>query len=71
MALSDKVKTILFRAVRSAAAVAVAGIIGWLAGPDFAELVGTEYAVLVAAVLTPLLLALDKWIRYGSDPGEA
>jgi hypothetical protein len=35
------------------------------------EIIGNgEYAVLLAAVLTPIFAALEKAIRYGNDPGE-
>lgn len=68
--MNPKKRTIILRALRTAGATAIAGLIGWLAGPDVAELVGTEQAVLLAAVLTPLLAAAEKYLRYGSDPGE-
>lgn len=69
--MSDKTKTILLRFLRVGAAGVVAYVIAWLAGPDVTELLGAERAVLLAAVLTPLLAALEKALRYGADPGEA
>lgn len=70
--MTSKRKTVLLRAVRSAAAVSISGFIAWLAGPDVADLIGsTSNAVLLAAVLTPILTAAEKALRYGNDPGEA
>lgn len=42
------------------AAGALASAIAWVAGPDFANVVGTTNAVLLAAVLTPILSAAEK-----------
>lgn len=71
MAATSKRKTVLLRLVRTAGATLVAFVIAWLAGPDVADVVGsTQNAVLLAAVLTPLLAAAEKALRYGGDPGE-
>ena len=70
MSAPSKMKVILMRALRTGIAIAISGVIAWLAGPEVADLVGTERAVLLAAVLTPMLVATEKWLRYGSDPGE-
>lgn len=70
MALSPKVVTVLKRSARALGAVLVGFLVAWLAGPDVTELVGSDTQALVVAVVTPLLLAADKWLRYGSDPGE-
>lgn len=68
----SKRKTVLLRALRVAGAGAVAWLIAWLAGPDVADVVGSsQNAVLLAAVLTPILAAVEKWIRFGGDPGES
>lgn len=71
MATTTKKKTVILRALRTASAVAVAGFVGWLSGPDVTELLGAQNAVLLAAVATPLLVALEKALRYGKDPGES
>ena len=69
--MSDKRKTVLLRAARTAGASALAWLTAWIAGPDVSEIIGNgEYAVLLAAVLTPIFAALEKAIRYGNDPGE-
>lgn len=59
----EKRKQALLRFVKIAVAAAVAAAIGWLAGPNVADVVGTQNAVLVAAVLTPLLSALEKFLN--------
>lgn len=57
----------ILRLLKVAAAGAVAVVVGWLAGPNVADVVGTQNAVLVAAVLTPLFSALEKFL---SGPTE-
>lgn len=54
---------ILRRLLRSAAATAIAGLVGFLSGPDMVELIPAPYNALAAAVLIPLLMAADKAMR--------
>lgn len=56
-------RRILRRLVRSAAATTIAGLIGFLSGPDAAEVIPAPYNALAAAVLVPLLMAADKALR--------
>lgn len=61
MADTDTVRlAALKRFGKVVAAGVVAAAIGFVAGPDFANVVGTQNAVLLAAVLTPVLSALEK-----------
>ncbi len=61
-------KRILTRLVRSAAATAIAGAVGFLSGPDVAEIVPAPYNALLSAVLLPLFMAADKWLRERDLP---
>lgn len=56
-------KRILRRLARSAAATVIAGLVGFLSGPDVVELIPGPYNALAAAVLIPLLMAADKAVR--------
>lgn len=56
---SNRVKA-LKRFAKVAGAALVAAAASWAAGPDFANVVGTQYAVVLFAVLTPVLSALQK-----------
>lgn len=68
--MSKQTKTILLRALRSFAAVLIASLAGWLAGPEAASIVPAGYQFIVTGLLIPTLLAVEKWFRYGGDPGE-
>lgn len=68
MALSLKVQRILVRALKGLGAVVVGFAVAWIAGPDVAELVGTETQALIVAVVTPLLLAAEKWLKWEDAP---
>ena len=68
--MSRKTKTLLVRFARGAGAVLVAYAIGKISGPDFLDLVPDPYDVGVTGILVPALLSLEKWLRYGEDPGE-
>lgn len=60
--MPSKTQQALVRFGKVVAAGAVASALGWLAGPNVADIVGTQYAVLTAAVLTPVLSALEKYL---------
>ena len=68
--MTYKQKVILMRFVRSAAAMVVTAFTAWVAGPDAAELVGSQAQTLIVAVGVPLLISADKWLRYGSDDDD-
>jgi hypothetical protein len=55
-----KLNLALRRLAKVAAAGLVAAVIGWLSGPDVADLVGEQGAVIIAAVLVPILSGLEK-----------
>lgn len=63
-------KTALLRGIRAVAAVAVASVVAYLSGPHGTELVSASQAHLIQACVIPVLLAVDKFLRYGSDEGE-
>lgn len=68
MALSLKLKRVLVRAAKGLGAVVVGFLVAWLAGPDVTELIGSDNQALVVAVVTPLLLAAEKWLKWEDAP---
>lgn len=68
--MTAKTKVVLLRLARSAAAAGVGVLAGFVAGPDIAGIVGEGNMWIVTGVVTPALIALDKFVRYGNDPGE-
>lgn len=62
--MTNKTKLTLKRLVKGAGAVLVAYVAGKLTGPDVLDLVPDPYDVLVTGALVPLLLALEKYLRY-------
>ena len=71
MTLTTKWKTVILRGIRSAAAVAVASLAAYVTGPEVTALIPAGYQFLVVGAVVPSLLALEKWLRYGGDPGES
>jgi len=65
--MTNKTKTVLLRFVRGVAAVAIAAAATWVVSPEVLDIVPTQYQWLVFTFLAPGLLALNKWLRYGSD----
>ena len=61
--MNESRRRILRRLIRSAAATAIAGAIGFLSGPDAAALIPAPYNALASAALIPLLMAADKALR--------
>lgn len=63
--------TIAMRFARTLAATVIGFAATWLAGPDAAALITdpTQQALL-AGILVPMLVALDKSLRYGTEKGE-
>lgn len=57
---STKLNLALRRFVKVVGAAVVAALIGWLASPDVADLVGAEQAKIIALVLIPILSGLEK-----------
>ena len=58
--MRSKLNLALRRLVKVAIAAVLAAIVGWFASPEFADVVGTQNAVLLAALLTPILSGLEK-----------
>jgi hypothetical protein len=61
--VSDLQTAAVKRGLRTFGALAIAFVLSYIAGPDGADLLGDNQAVFVA-VVTPLLTAVDKAIRY-------
>jgi hypothetical protein len=68
--MNDKQKKVLLNFARTLAATVVAALIAWVAGPDAAELIGAQTAVIAVPVLTALLTAAERALRYGNEEGE-
>jgi len=68
--MTSKIQTVVLRGARAAAAVAVASVAAYVTGPEVTALIPGGYQFLVVGAAVPALLALEKWLRYGSDPGE-
>ncbi len=68
--MTSKTKTVLLRFVRSLAALVVAAVATWVVSPSALDLVPTQYQSFVFLLVAPALVALDKYLRYGSDSGE-
>jgi hypothetical protein len=49
-------------------AVVVAALAAFVVSPDAANIVGTQYAVIFGAVLTPILSALEKYFTGPTAP---
>lgn len=58
----------LKRFAKVAAAALLGAAAGWVVGPDVANVVGTQYAVVVAMILTPLISAAQKALGEGAGP---
>lgn len=59
--MSVKVKQALLRLGKVLGASVVAALAAWVVSPDVANIVGTQYAVILGLVATPLLSALEKF----------
>lgn len=68
--MTEKTKTVVLRFVRGTAALVVAALAAWVVSPDVLDIVPDAYDWIVVGVVAPGLLAIDKALRYGSDPGE-
>lgn len=68
--MSTKAKTVLIRGLRIVAFTVVGAVIGYLSGPEVSDLVPAGYQFLITGAVIPALAALDKYLRYGNDPGE-
>jgi len=69
--MSKKTKTILFRFGRALGATLVAALAAFLVGPEAAGLVPSGLQFVITTFLVPVLLAGEKALRYGGDPGES
>lgn len=65
--MSPNTKTILLRFARSLAAVVVGTTAAWVIGPDALSLIPAGYQFIVVGVVSPALLALEKFLRDGGD----
>lgn len=68
---SVKQKTILTRFARTLGAVVIAALIAHLPILVGIFTISATYQLLIVGLVSPLLVSADKWLRYGSDPGEA
>lgn len=68
--MTKKQKVVLKRGARSLAAIVVAAVAGWVAGPEALDVLGQQGQAIAVAVGVPALLMLDKYLRYGADGGE-
>lgn len=64
--MTKRQKASLKRAARTLAAAVIAWAIAYIAGPDGVELLG-DHQALTVAVLTPLLTAADKALRWETE----
>lgn len=70
--MSHKKKTVLLRFARTMGATMLGLLAAWLSGPDGLSLVKDPVAQsFIVAVIVPTLVAANKAIRYGSEPGES
>ena len=58
--MNSKLELALRRFAKVAAAALLAALVGWLASPDVADIVGTQNAVLISGILVPILSGLEK-----------
>lgn len=68
--MTEKTKIVLKRFARSTAALFVGTAAAWAVGPDALSVVPDQYDNMLVLIVGPALLALDKWLRFGSDKGE-
>lgn len=68
--MTKKTKTVLLRFARATAALVVGAVAGFIVGPEALEIVPDPYDTLVTMTVAPALLAAEKWLRFGRDPGE-
>lgn len=69
--MTNKTKTVLLRFARTLAAIGVGALATWVVSPDVLSIVPAQYDWIVFSVVSPGLVALDKWLRFGSDAGES
>jgi len=66
-----KRNTVAMRFARTLGATLVGFAAAWLVGPDAASVItNPTYQALLAGLLVPALVALEKSLRYGSEKGE-
>lgn len=70
MTLNQKQKTVLKRFVRVVVHGLIASVVALLASPEVLDLIGIQWAPVVAVVGTAFINAADKSLRYGNDDGE-
>lgn len=66
--MSARAQAALLRLAKTVVAGALAAVVAFVASPQLADVVGTQYAVLVAAVLTPILMAAEKYFNWTDAP---
>ena len=57
-----KLKQAGLRLLKVVGAAVMAGLIAFLSGPDVANVFGDQMALLLVAVLTPVLSAVEKYL---------
>lgn len=69
--LSKKNRTVIARFLRSLGAVVTSFAAAWVVGPDVMGVVDNPLIQsFLVAVVAPTLLAANKYLRFGDDPGE-
>ena len=64
-----KQRTVLKRCLRTLGAVVVSGLLAFILSPEALDVIGVEQAPLIIALLTPILTAADKALRW-QDPDD-
>lgn len=69
--MTKKQKTLMARMGRTLAATTAGLLAAWLAGPNHLDWVqNAEAQSFIVAVIVPILITVDKMLRYGADEGE-
>ena len=68
--MSPRLKTVLLRLSRVATASAIGAASSYILSPAVLDYIPTQFSTLLVATLPALVVAAEKWLRYGSDPGE-
>ena len=69
--MTHKNRTVLLRFARTMGATVLGLLAAWISGPNGLSLVKDPVMQsFIVAVVAPTLVAANKALRYGSDPGE-
>ena len=69
--ISTKRATVLKRFARTLGATILSVIAAWAVGPEALDMVDNAAAqALIVGVLAPMIVAVEKSLRFGEEPGE-